>query len=569
MNVFRVTNRSAWLLAAVISVIVPGLLPGCARRSPATTALRLAQRKAAETKDADQKLVLLTRIGAELLRRNPPQGKAVLSEARQMALGKSKAGPTARLYAISQRAYGLARLDRRSAPAILSQAIEDAERVYPITRWHEGSGGDGPIAPPLGLIDSASRQYASVLAALAAYDPDLALRDAKRLAHERRKDALAGIADSIAGTDLPRAIRVMQAALEAPSPPLGWLEWRKLCIAAAHRTPRDALVLARKRLPWPEEYAQVLEAAVAWLAHKDPRAAQDVIAHETDAVMRASGWLALAHVSEGKARASAVRRAGETLAHAKVTDAARSTAVTEWCLLAVMAHPPTLAKQYLDAAEAAQHAPPLPYERGMIMAAACYVDPATAMTIHHQLMVKRRTGPNRRSADTVLEFANPIVARVDVGAAEGVITEAPDWARYGPAAAQLASVAVQTLLLDGKASARQLMRAAQHELEAQERRVHDGSAAYGEESELPEAMQAVARGLAAVGDVAGAMRLAGQIRDPAAAGEAYLSIAMLAEPQPAVHWDAYYALQSLAWPLRALAAPYEPEVRGPGRPAAH
>jgi hypothetical protein len=552
-------------------IVIPLLLPaGCARKVPATTALKLAQRKAAETKDADQKLVLLTRIGAELLRRDPPRGQAVLGEARQMALGKSNAGPTARLYAISQRAFALSARNRRGAPAILSQAVADAERVYPPTRRHEGSGNDGPITGPLEFIEPARSQYGSLVAALAVYDPDQALRDAKRLADEPRKDALADIAEFIAGTDLPRAARLMQAALEPPSPPLSWLEWRKLCIAAARRMPRDALALARKRLPWPEEYAQVLEAAEAWRARKDPRAAQDVIAHETDAVVRAWGWLALAHVSEGKARDSAIRRAGETLAHAKVTDAVRSMVVTEWCLLAVMARPATLAKQYLDAAKGAQHDPPLPYERGMIMAAACYVDPATAMKIHHQLMIKRRTGPNRRSADTVLEFANPIVARVDVGAAERVITEAPDWARYEPAAVHLASVAVQTLPLDGKASARQLMRAAQRELRAQQRRVQERATGYdGDQRGLPSAMQTVATSLAAVGDAASAMRLTGQIRDPAAAGEAYLSIAMLAEPQPAVRSDPYYALESLAWRLRALAAPYEPEVRGPGRPAAH
>jgi hypothetical protein len=545
------------------------LLTGCARKVPAATALRLAQRKAAETKDPDEKLVLLTRIGAELLRRNPPKGKAVLNEARRLALGKGKAGPTARLYAISQRAFALSARNRRAAPAILSQAVADAERVYPPTQRREGSGNEGPITDLLEFVDPARSQYASLLAALAAYDPDQALRDAKRLPDEPRKDALADIAESIARTDLPRAARLMEAAVKPPSPALISFKWRKLSVAAARRTPRKALALARKRLPWPEEYAEVLEVAVAWLGRRDPRTAQDVIAHETDAMMRAWGWLALAHMSEGKARASSVRRAGETLAEAKVTEAGRSTVVTEWCLLAVVAQSPTLAKQYLDAAEAAQHDPPLPYERGMIMAAACYVDPARAMKIHHQLMVKRRTGPNRRSADAVLELANPIVARVDAGAAERVIIEAPDWAMYAPAARQLVTVAVQTLAMDGKASARQLMRAAQRELQAQERRAKERSADLGDERGLPSAMQSVATGLAAVGDAAGAMRLAGQISDPAVAGRAYLNIARLAEPQPAVRSDPYEELESLAWQLRILAAPYEPEARGPGRAAVH
>lgn len=544
--------------------------PAARGRSGATEALAHAERKAAATKDPDEKLVLLTGIGIQLLPHDPQRGKALLSEARQIALHSNKASPTARVYAIAQRALAFSALDRRNAPSTLAQAVREAEGVYAPRGSREVVLDSSPIVTVASLIQSASWQYGSLLATMAALDPDRALQVAKRLPDKERKSVLAEIAESIARSNLPRAARLLQTALQPPLVVIfpSW-HWRNLCIAAASTQPRKAISLARSKLPSSPEHAQVLEAVVTALARKDRPAAEDVITQETDPVMRAWGWLALAHVSQGGQRDSAIRRAAETIGRAKLSESARSTAVTEWCVLAVMARPGAVAKKYLAAAEGAQHTPPLDYERGMMLAAACYVDPAKAMKIHRELLAKRRTGPNRRSVDAVLTFLNHLVARVDVRAAERTVTEAPDWARETfPAAVQMAYTAVQTVPLDGEDRARQLMRAAQRELAAQRKRVKAGAADYYDESSLPQAMEMVALGLAATGDASAALRLAGQIGDPGSAGQTYLAIARYVGQQPAARTDAYAALQSVASSTELLSRPYELAVPHSGaRPA--
>lgn len=548
-------------LIPVLALSLVSFLPGCARRPPAVTALTMAQRKVAETKDQDKKLVLLTDIAVALLRHDPPKGKALLSEAHRLALSNAEAGPTARVYAIAQRAFALSALDPPSATAILTQAVDDAERVYPPSR-SEHTPGDSPIMTPGYLVMSASNQYDSLLAALATSDPDGAVARAGALPPEQRSPALAAIAESIARSDVDGAARLMERALESPRPtalsPPDWL-WRDLCIAGAPGQPRKAMSLAGAKLRPSRERAQVLEWVVAALTHKGRPAVEQVIAQETNPVMRAWGWLSLAHQSRGEERDSAIRRAAETLEQAKLSELDRSTAVTEWCLLAVLAHSAETAMQYLDAAESAQHIPPLDYERGMVLAAACYVDHPRAMKIHQELLAKRRDGPDRRSVNSVLTCVNHVVARVDVDTAKRTVTDAPAWA-HGilPAAAQLAHMAIKALPVAGKDPARRLVRAAERELAAQEQRVNQDPNNYQDQSSLPRAMETVALGLAALGDASGAFRLAGRIRDPGSAGQTYMAIAGLLESKPTARMDAFEALDSLARPMGLLSAPYEP-----------
>jgi hypothetical protein len=532
-------------------IVIPLLLPAGCARTPVATALERAQRKAAAIKAPDRRITTLTDIGVTLWRHDPRSARTLLDEARQLALGPSKAGPSARLYAISQRASALAsaQRDRRRIRDILAQAALDGEAVVRSIGSRKAVPGAKRTESSFD-VDSARYEYVGMIGSLASCDPGQALAMVRRLPDDSRDQALMAVAQSIAGTDLSRATRL----LEASGPGHGsaaWpsFVWASVCAAATAAQPRQAMSLARAKHLGPDERKLVLEMLTQVLARQPGRIPEELIAQDPDPLVRVRGWLTLAHWSAGRRRESAIRRAAEAMAKARPSKSERFTAVTQWCLLSVLSRPGKVAKRYLAAAEAAQSTPPRVEERGMVMAAACYIDPAKALRIRRALIAERASGDGV-SAESVLLYANQLIGLVDPREAERTVTQGPDWeASTAHPAPKLVQTGEQMMTLGADDGARQLVRAAERVLEAEEE--HAASLTGGEEGAEPgltEAREAVAAGLAAIGDSRRALRVAGRIRDPEDAAETYVGIARALEGRARrIHKDPYAALQDVSW----------------------
>jgi len=150
----------------------------------------------------------------------------------------------------------------------------------------------------------------------------------------------------------------------------------------------------------------------------------------------------------------------------------------------------------------------------------------------------------------VLLFANHLIGLVDPREAERTVTQGPDWeGSTEHPAPELVQTAERMMALGAEDGARQLVRAAERALDAEEK--HAASLVGGEQGAEPgliEARKAVAVGLAAIGDSRRALRVAGRVSDPAEAAETYVGVARALDARTTpIRKDPYAALQDVAW----------------------
>lgn len=522
------------------------VLPACVRSSPVARALSMARRHAQAMKDPGQKLALLTAIGVEWMAIDPRRSTAILHEAKESATRRKDIGDRARVAAIARCAVTLSRIEPQQATSILLDALRQIEH-----------------------IDNTSIDRFNLLAALASYDVDEALKAANHLPSDQRKTAFGEMGRRIAATDFTRGKTLMAAALGGRSPLVDEADslWAELAIAAARDHPTEVLRLSKQKIAHNATRTRVLWAVLEALAPTEWTRAETAIREEPEPTVRCWGYIVLAHESRGRQRLVAIERARQVIGSERVSEANRFSLVTRQCLLAVMAADPDVAQRHLLAAEKASGNPPGSPELGLLLAAASYTDPGKVMDICGELIRRTDDADSASAARWVVALTAKHAARVDNVAAKLLLV---DRAKSGeplesaPAAELLAGLARSTLRVGPRASAEWLVQQAHEALRAQQRTDENQSKHAQDPRALWQSMAAVAVATAEFGDGEEAMRIAASISDPAVAASTCLEIAR-ALGRPAVDtWDPFDAVHRVAVQLQGvLLRPADPVPLAP------